>query len=132
MKNDSYSRNWLRLAALCMVLAAVLGIFAGCSKNADSKTTSDPSSLTTEATPETTSAPSEEPGSAPETEDETVPEPETDPSVDYEGLQTLPAYTLEELPADDARLETVIAECGDRSLTNRELQMFYFMQLFGY
>lgn len=132
MKNDSYSRNWLRLAALCMVLAAVLGIFAGCSKNADSETSSETNAPTTEAAPETTSAPSEEPGSAPETEDETVPEPETDPSVDYEGLQTLPAYTLEELPADDARLETVIAECGDRSLTNRELQMFYFMQLFGY
>lgn len=149
MKHTSHRLPWLRLAALCLVCAVLFGLFAGCGKAKDSETTapssdaapqtSAPAPETEPATPAgTASAPETEPAtpadtaSAPETQGETQSPPELDPSVDYEGLSTLDVYTLAELPADDARLSTVVAQCGDLSMTNRDLQMYYYMQFFGY
>ena len=37
-------------------------------------------------------------------------------------------YIDEEITADDARLNNVIATCGDLSLTNREFQIYYWME----
>lgn len=136
MMKSSHRLPWLRLSALCLVCCVLLGLFAGCGKAKDSGTdaaSSDntPSQTTAAATEPQPSDPSGT-ASAPETEGETLPPPEPDPSVDYEGLSTLDVYTLAELPADDARLSNVIAECEEQSMTNRELQMYYYMQFFGY
>ena len=37
-------------------------------------------------------------------------------------------YTEDEIAADDPRLDEVVAECGDYTLTNRQAQIFYGMQ----
>ena len=111
-------RSLLALALLITLLAA---LFAGCAgKENTSGTTVEKD--TTAATLET--APSES-GAAP-AESET-----RDPSVDYDGLATLDVYTVAELPADDARLDDVAAVCAGRELTNRQLQIYYYMQFYG-
>lgn len=140
--------HWLRLTALCLICVALLGIFAGCGKKPASETTGSAQEPTaqvsdvpadtvhnsgddpapdTEAAPAESQQPVEADTTAP-SEVETLPAPETDSSIDYEGLGTKDVYTVDALPADDARLDTVIAECGDRSMTNRELQLMYYMQ----
>lgn len=113
MQKKNALRRLLALALLCAMLAA---LFVGCAKdtkNADGATASQNS----ETVPAGTLAPAES-----ETRD---------PSIDYDGLATLPAYTVAELGADDPRLDAVVATCAGEELTNRQLQVYYYMQIFG-
>ena len=113
MQKKNALRRLLALALLCAMLAA---LFVGCAKdtkNADGATASQNG----ETVPTGTLAPAES-----ETRD---------PSIDYDGLATLPAYTVAELGADDPRLDAVVATCAGEKLTNRQLQVYYYMQIFG-
>ncbi len=107
MQKKNALRRLLALALLCAMLAA---IFTGCAKgtkNADGATASQNG----ETVPAGTLAPAES-----ETRD---------PSIDYDGLATLPAYTVAELGADDPRLDAVVATCAGEELTSRQLQVYY-------
>lgn len=61
--------------------------------------------------------------------DPTATEPEPDPA--YDPVRTKEVYTDENLTADDPRLDTVVAECGDYTLTSRQAQVLYFMQYYN-
>ena len=43
-------------------------------------------------------------------------------------ILTKSAYTVDDISADDPRLDKVVAECGDYQITNRQIQVFYGMQ----
>ena len=118
----------LRLCVLCLICALVIGLFAGCSKDQNTDTAS-----TSEET-QTESAPASEPdsGEPVETESNPVPEPTEDPTVDYEGLNTKQVYMVDELAADDPRQDLVVAQSNGLTLTNRQLQMYFYMQYYGY
>lgn len=115
-----------RLLALLLVCAALLTLFAGCKKSdkkSDADSTAPAGSGTASAAP--TAAPTD-------SADPTAPTETLDPSIDYEGLKTLERYTVDDLTADDPRLDQIVARCGEKELNNRHLQIYYYMQLFSY
>lgn len=110
MRKNNALRRLLAMALLFVMLAA---LFTGCAKNTNTGATSRNGETVT-------------PGTLSPVEGET-----RDPSIDYDGLATLPAYTVAELNDDDPRLDAVVAVCAGQKLTNRELQINYYMQVFG-
>ena len=113
MNQKSISSTLRRVLALLLLSALVLGLFAGCASEEKPETTAAPAGETTaeSGTAAPTAAPSGEDG--PKVTDVAV-------------------YTVTELSADDPRLDTVVAASGKRELTNRDLQLFYYMQFFGF
>ena len=59
---------------------------------------------------------------------------ETEPEEpdEFSGITERSSYTLEELHADDPRLDEAVAVCGSDQLTNRQLQVYYYMQFFNF
>lgn len=41
-------------------------------------------------------------------------------------------YTVDDISSDDPRFDLVVAECAGQSLTNRQAQIYFFMQYFGF
>ena len=105
-------KNKILLLILGVVLSAgvIVGLIFGVKALADR-------SPETSAAPETTAAPAAT-GSA----------TEEDPAL--AAALTKEVYTVDDLTADDPRLEEIAAECGDYTLTVREAQIYYMMQLF--
>ena len=91
--------------ALLLVLVLALSLFAGC---ADKEPTP-----TDETEPATTSG---------------VYNAETL----NEGLKTIDLYTVDGLSVGDPRLDEVVATCGDYSLTNSQLQFYYWMEYMNF
>ena len=87
-----------------LVLALTIGLYAGCANQ--------------QANTETPTQASEE---AAETQ-----------SLE-EGLKSISPYMVEDLTgADDARLDAVVATCGDYELTNRGLQFYFWMEYLNF
>ena len=128
----SEKRSLRRLLALLLVCAALLTLFAGCKKSgtkSDADSTAPAGTGTASAAPADSGAASAAPT---ESADPTAPAETLDPTIDYDGLKTLERYTADDLTADDPRLDQVVARCGGKELTNRQLQIYYYMQLFTY
>ena len=123
-KNHSGKTALRRLLAVLLVCAAALSLFAGCKKE-DAKT--DAASTA----PSGTAAPAESPAPT-DSADPAAPTETLDPTIDYDGLKTLERYTVTDLAEDDPRLDKVIARCGTKELTNRQLQINFYLQLFSY
>ncbi len=72
-------------------------------------------------------------GAAPTGTGETVdPTAETlPPDPIFDPVRTKAQYTDEALTAEDPRLDKVVAECGDYTLTNRQAQTLYYMQYYA-
>ena len=49
----------------------------------------------------------------------------------FDPVRVKDVYTVEDITSDDPRLDTVVAECGDFTLTNRQAQILYYMQYTG-
>ena len=109
-----HKKELSRILSAVLALVLILSAFTGCGKKNENAETAAPSEAT-------------EPATAAATPSETL-----DPSTDYEGLKTLSAYTVNDLTADDPRLDKVVAECCGEKLTNRQLQIYFYMQLFSY
>ena len=45
---------------------------------------------------------------------------------------TKEVYTVDDIQGDDPRFDLTVASCGDYTLTNRQAQVYYFMQYFGF
>ena len=54
-----------------------------------------------------------------------------EPDPAFDPVRTKDRYTEDGITGDDARLDKVVAECGDYTLTNRQAQVFYFMQYYS-
>lgn len=116
--NRTYpTRSFLRLAALAVCIALMLGLFCGCGGE------SDPSTGTTGAAPATTEAATTE---KPQTTNATA-DSETEP-VDLGEIVNRDVYTDDEITADDPRLDKVVAVCGETEMNNRLFQIYYCMQ----
>ena len=103
------------LTALFLLCALLLTLFAGCAQTGDPGAASETKN-TAAADPTSGSNPTET----------------GTPAETGEGVTSIAVYTLDELTADDPRLDTVIATCGSRSLTNRDFQIYYYMQFFSF
>ena len=51
---------------------------------------------------------------------------------EMKAAKTKDAYTEADLKADDPRLDQVVAECAGSQLTNRQAQVYYVMQYYGF
>ena len=145
MKKTNHTRRaaLLRLLALCLAAAMLLTMLAGCKQEgkpsaAQTSDQTNPAPATDSAAPTTaaptTAAPTENPTSEAPTEatEPTLNPADLDPTIDYEGLNTLDTYTASELAADDPRMDKAIASCAGSELTNRQLQIYYYLQVFSY
>ena len=53
-------------------------------------------------------------------------------SEEVQAVKIKEVYTVDDLKSDDPRLDQVVATCGDSKLTNRQAQIYYFVQFYGF
>ncbi|MBQ1679194.1 MAG: peptidylprolyl isomerase [Oscillospiraceae bacterium] len=61
-----------------------------------------------------------------------APEETMEETPEMAAARTKDAYTLDELGADDPRLDLTVGVSGDAELSNRQLQVYYCMQFFSF
>lgn len=109
------------LLAVLLTLALTAGLY-GCSAKPETAQTTAAQSVETQ---------SANPGSGTET-----PTGETNAPVEetpeMKAAKTKQLYTDESITTDDARLDQTVVSCGDYTLNNRDVQVFYTMQYYSF
>ena len=118
------------LLAAALVLGLILGIMALNKRTQrEASGTEAPTGgapVVTNETPSTGETPD------PSEESTDVAPPETvEETPEMAAAKTKAVYTVEDIAADDPRLDQVVGSCGSAELTNRQLQAYYCIQLYG-
>ena len=100
-------KKWI---ALCLVLLLALSLLTAC-QNAE--------------IPAETDAPAETPAAEPGSDVEA--------DADYAAaIKQISSYTVAGLTSDDPAMQEVVAQCGNYTLTNAGLQIYYWMQFYNF
>lgn len=116
MKKMKSIRALRGIAAWILLCAFFAGMLAGCA----------------EKPAQTDTAASANPSETGETQTTTEAAASVELTEQQKEIAKIAVYTVDDLNADDSRLDEVIATNGDLDLTNRQFQMYYFMQYFGF
>ena len=126
MKEEKKQNKALVLVlGILLALAGAAGLYFGIralAKSSSEPEATQPANLTT-----TAEATASETGSA--TEESKAPVEET---PEMKAAKTKPVYTDESITTDDARLDQTVVTCGDYTLNNRDVQIFYTMQYYSF
>lgn len=130
--NEKKNQNkalWLILGII-LAAAVIVGLYFGV--RAIIKASEEPAATQPVGTQPVASQPvGTEPASEPVGSTEsTTPAMTNTPEMD--AAKTKEVYLDESLTTDDARLDKTVATCGDYSMNNRDAQIFYAMQYYGF
>ncbi len=127
------------LLAAAVVVGLIFGIKALSGKPDASDTAASTAGADSAAKPDSTAASGQESTAADQEStaasgqaetQETQQPPELTPEM--QAVKRKEVYTAEGIQADDPRLDQTVASCGSYSLTNRQAQVYYVMDFYGF